>query len=110
MLTEKELEFLSYWKANREREKKPWRQLQAGLPMGLSLAAAILVCTFSGWYKRAMMEISSDVSPWWLIFSIMVVALAGSYFYKNQQWDRNEQAYLELLSKQRKERLTVDEE
>lgn len=104
MLTHEQEKFMTYWKANREREKKVLRQARAGLPIGLSVAAAILVCVFSGWYQRAMMELSTDVSPALLIFAVLLIAVMFAIFTQKQKWEMNEQSYLEILAKLKKEK------
>jgi len=103
MLTPEQEKFLHYWAANRDKEKKLLRQARAGLPLGLSFSAAILICVFSGWYKRAMMELSTDVSPVLLIITVLLIAVMYSIFSQKQKWEMNEQSYLELLAKLKRE-------
>jgi F0F1-type ATP synthase assembly protein I len=103
MLTPEQEKFLQYWAANRDKEKKLLRQARAGLPLGLSFSAAILVCVFSGWYTRAMMELSTDVSPVLLIIAVLLIAITCSIFSQKQKWEMNEQSYLELLAKLKRE-------
>lgn len=112
MLTAEQEKFLAYWKANREKESRLLRQAQAGLPLGLTLAIAILVCVFSGWYQRAMMELSAEVSPVLLIIAVLAIAVLYAIFSQKQKWEMNEQSYLELLAKikrEQKEANTSDE-
>ena len=104
MLTAEEEKFLHYWQANREREKKLLRQARAGVPIGLSVGAGILICVFSGWYERAMMEMNAEVSPTLLIFAVILIAVLFSIFTQKQKWDMNEQTYLGLLAKIKRER------
>lgn len=103
MLTPQQEKFLQYWEANREKEKKLLRQARRGLPLGLSFAAGILVCVFSGWYQRAMMEMSADVNPYFLITIILLLALSYAVVSQRQKWEMNEQSYLEILAKLRRE-------
>lgn len=103
MLSQEDEKFIAYWSANREREKKLSRQLMAGLPVGLLLGIAILVCFFTGWYQRAMMEASTEMSPFVLILAIILIAVSFGVFYKKQKWEQNEQAYKELLARKKKE-------
>jgi sterol desaturase/sphingolipid hydroxylase (fatty acid hydroxylase superfamily) len=102
MLTQEEQKFVEYWKNNREREKKLFRQLLIGLPAGLLFAVAILSIFSTGWYKRAHMEAYSGSSP--IIFLVAIFAIIGfiAIFSKRHKWDMNEQHYLELLEKQKK--------
>ncbi|MDE1191290.1 MAG: hypothetical protein PW786_04020 [Arachidicoccus sp.] len=105
MLSEEEIKFFQYWEKNRLGEKKLSRQLTAGLPVGLSLGAAILLCFFTGWYQRAMMEANTEMSPFVLIVAIIIIAVVFGIFYKKQKWEQNEQAYKELLIRKKKEEI-----
>lgn len=109
MLTPEQEIFLHYWEANREKEGKLLRQARAGLPIGLSVGAGILICVFSGWYTRAMMELTTEVSPVLLIMAVLVIAIMFSVFSQKQKWDRNEQTYLELLAKIKREQNGEDQ-
>lgn len=104
MLTAEQEKFLHYWAANREKESKLLRQARAGLPIGLSVGAGILICVFSGWYKRAMMELSTDVNPVLLIIAVLIIATMFAVFSQKQKWEMNEQSYKELLAKLKKEK------
>ena len=70
MLTDEERAFLDYWKQNRTKELKTWRQLLIGLPLGLIFSLPILINLFSGWYTRANM-VARTVEP-----TVLIVALA----------------------------------
>lgn len=108
MFTEEEKKFMSYWEANRLREKSWKRQIQAGLPIGTTVAVAILITFFSGWYKLAMMEASTELNPWVLIFAIMVIAVTFGAFYKKQKWEQHEQLYNELMARKKKEEQNLE--
>ena len=103
MLTEDEKKFVAYWELNRLRRKKSFKQLSVGLPAGALIAIAILINFFSGWYKRADMELRSNSS---LIIVIVIAALLivvfTTVFSARHQWDLNEQRYREFLSKKDK--------
>lgn len=100
MVTEEERRFMEYWEANRLKKKKVWRQLSVGLPMGSLLVVAIGINFFSGWYKRADMEIraNSSIVLVLLIAAILIVVFI-TIFSARHKWDMNEQHYRELLSK-----------
>jgi len=107
MLTADENKFIAYWKENRERKKKVFRQLSVGLPMGIAITLAIFINVFSGWYTRAFMEYNANKS----IFIVLMIAAAGitvffTIYSAKHRWDLNEQRYIELLKK--KERLGSD--
>jgi membrane protein YdbS with pleckstrin-like domain len=100
MWTEQERKFVEYWETNRLKKKKIFRQLSVGLPLSVTLVFAIAVNFFSGWYKRADMEIRSQSSL------VLLVVIAGvlivvfmTVFSAKHKWDMNEQRYRELMSK-----------
>ncbi|OJY91155.1 MAG: hypothetical protein BGP14_06150 [Sphingobacteriales bacterium 44-15] len=103
MLTEEEKAFLEYWEQNRTKERKTWRQLLIGLPLGLLFALPILINLFSGWYIRADMEARSGSSPTVLIMAVLIIASFFAIFSKRYKWERNEQRYKELKGKEENE-------
>lgn len=105
MLTKNEEQFLEYWKNNRDREKKLFRQLLFGLPIGLLLGVGIFASVVTGkWYERADMVANTELNPNVLIVAILAIAVFTGLFYKKFKWDQNEQSYKELLSKKEKEK------
>lgn len=100
MLTEQEEKFLVYWEKNKEREKGVFRRLSLGLPLGLLIGVGILLNFVSGWYTRATMVANSQSTPLVLIFAIIIIIVFCSYFYKQYQWEMNDQRYQELKVKQ----------
>ncbi|MCG2615280.1 hypothetical protein LZZ85_13355 [Terrimonas sp. NA20] len=100
MLTEDEKKFIASWEVDRLRKKKLIRQLSVGLPMAVVLVVAIFVNFFSGWYKRADMEIRSNSS---LIVVLLIAAIGivifTTVFSAKHKWDLNEQRYHELKGK-----------
>ena len=103
MLTEKEKEFMQYWAASRNRQKKLLYQLGVGLPFGLLLGAVILTNFFSGWYKRAEMIANSQFNPVVLYIAVLCIAVFIAIFSRKFQWDQQEMRYKELLHKQQQE-------
>ena len=103
MLTTKEEEFLIYWEKNRKREKKIWRQLFIGLPIGLLLSGGIILSLDLDWYPRATMVANTSLNPYILVIAILAIVVFTSIFYKKYQWDIKEQRYRELLYKKEKE-------
>ncbi|MEO5562971.1 MAG: hypothetical protein ABIR18_06035 [Chitinophagaceae bacterium] len=104
MLTPDEEKFVEYWEANRLSRKKVLKQLYVGLPFASLLVIAIVINFFSGWYKRADMQIRSDSSL------ILVIVIAGilivvftTVFSVRHKWDMNEQFYKELLARKEKQ-------
>jgi hypothetical protein len=101
MLTPDEDRFVEYWKNNREKEKKTFRQLLIGLPVGLCFAIGVLAVFSSGWYERANMVAYSSSSPYIFVIAIAMIVGFIAIFSKKHKWDMNEQRYLELLHKQK---------
>lgn len=108
MLTEEEENFVEYWKNNRDKEKKTFRQLRTGLPVGCVLAAAILVSVFSGWDKRADSDINTSLNPSVLIIALLIIVVFVAIFHKKHQWDQNEEQYHRLLRKKNKEQKNIN--
>ena len=109
MLSQSEERFIEYWKNNRDREKKVFRQLLFGLPLGLLIGAGIFVSLITdSWYERADMLANSQMNPNVLIVAILAIAVFTGLFYKKFKWDQNEQLYKELLAKKRKEDAKVE--
>ena len=106
MLTESEKQFMEYWKQNRDREKKVFRQLLVGLPLGLLFAVPIILNFTSGWYKRANMWANGHADDGivsTLIVAALIILVFVAIFSKRHRWEMNEQDYRELESKQAKE-------
>jgi membrane protein YdbS with pleckstrin-like domain len=100
MVTEEEEKFIAYWEIHRLRKKKLLKQLAIGLPLAVAMVIAIFANFFSGWYKRADMELRSHSS---LIIVLVIAALLivvfTTVFSARHQWDQNEQRYREFLFK-----------
>lgn len=99
MLSEKEKAFLKYWEENRVKEKSILKQFFPGLPIGLSIGAAILLLLYSGWYERADMVENAESNPIILFIAIAGIIAFTGFFYKKFRWEMNEQAYKELQFK-----------
>lgn len=103
-MTDHEERFIEYWKKNREKEKKIFKQWYIGLPIGLLFAIPIALNFSSGWYKRAQMTAAAEFNPMVLVIALLIIITFTAIFYKRHQWDMNEQRYNELLEKQTKEK------
>ncbi len=108
-MTKKEKEFLKYWEENRFKEKSILKQFFPGLPIGLSLGAAILLLLESGWYVRADMVAFSQSSPTIIFIAIAGIVAFTGFFYKKFRWEMNEQAYHELKIKNKKNDAALQE-
>lgn len=103
MLTPQEEQFVQYWRQNRDREKKLFRQLMIGLPAGMLLAIGVVASVVTArWYERADMIANAKINPNVLIVALLAIVVFIAIFYKKFQWDQREQLYKELLSKQNK--------
>jgi len=105
-LTEEEKKFVDYWTKNREREKKTFRQLLVGLPIGLVFAIPIVINFSSGWYKRADMWArahTDDSTGTVLIIAALIIVVFVAIFSRKYRWERYEQQYREILYKMDKE-------
>ena len=102
MLSPKEEEFLAWWEANRNRQKKLIYQLLVGLPVGLILGVLIIANFYSGWYKRAEMVANSNFNPVVLYLAAVLIAVFFAIFSKKFQWEQQEQRYKELVFKKQK--------
>ena len=100
MLSEEEKNFVEYWENNRLRRKKFLRQLALGLPLGVGFVVLIFINFFSGWYKRAGMELNTDASLFpVLLIAAMLIVVFVAVFSARHKWDMNEQRYKELIAK-----------
>lgn len=105
MLTANEKSFVDYWNKNRLKEKSPLRMLFPGLPIGLAIGAAIVLLLDSGFYERADMVAMGQSSPYVILLSIILITIFTSIFYKRFRWEMNEQRFLELKDKEKKEKM-----
>jgi amino acid permease len=98
MHTEEEIRFIKFWEANREKQSTLKYRLMFGLPLGILVSLPILVNFLMGrfWYKRADAVGTSQFNPLVLVFGVVLIAVFVAVFYKQFQWERNEQRYLEL--------------
>lgn len=103
MLTEDEKKFVEYWETHRLSKKKLLKQLAIGLPLSTVLVIAIFANFFSGWYKRADMEIRTQSSMILvLVIAALLIVIFISIFSVKHNWDLNEQRYREFLAKKDK--------
>jgi hypothetical protein len=104
MLTEEEEAFIVYWRANRGKQKRLFRQFLLGIPLALLFVVPIVINFFSGWYKRArMMTGTSDFSPGVLLLALILIIVFIAIFSRKFRWEQYEQRYMELLIRKEKE-------
>jgi len=101
-LSPREKEFMDWWEQVRDREKKTFRQLILGLPLGLIFAFPIILSFFSSryWYKRAEMVGNSQFSPSVLVLAVLAIAAFVAIFHKKLKWEQREQYYLGLKARE----------
>ena len=108
MLTEEQEKFLVYWQNNRVKEKSLFKLLSLGMPIGLLIGIGIILNFMSGWYTRATMAANGQSTPLVLIFAIIIIALFCSVFYKQHQWEMNEQRFISLTKKKEVENSSAE--
>ena len=96
---------MTWWEARREQDKRLYRQLLIGLPVGLLFTIPIIIMVFSAkfWYQRADMEANAMINPSVLIVAILIIAVFIAIFHKRHQWDMREQQYQELKAREERE-------
>lgn len=111
MLTDNERRFINFWETHRNREKRVFRQLLIGIPVGLLFTIPILILLFSGklWYKRADAVANTQTSPVVLVVAVIIITAFVAVFYKRHQWEMKEQQYLELKDKEAKQSNLIEE-
>lgn len=103
MLTKEENDFLQYWSQKRLAGKKDIKEFVKGLSKGLMIGVAIIIVIMIGWYKRANMELNSQLNPFVFLIAIIAIGIFMAFIYQNYHWEMNEQHYLELLNKKKKD-------
>jgi cytochrome b561 len=104
MLTEEEDAFIGYWAANRDRQKKTFRQFLLGIPVALLFVIPIAVNFFSGWYTRATMMLrTNNFNPGVLLLALLLITVFIAIFSRKFRWDQQEQRYQELLARKKKQ-------
>lgn len=98
MLSQDNETFLSWWAANREKEKTSKRPFLLGLSTGFAIGAAIIITLQTGWYTRANMEANSKMSSIILLLAILMISFFMAFFYRKFKWEMQEQRYRELLA------------
>lgn len=104
MLTEKEKQFVSYWKKERELQKGFTSKLIAGLPMAILFCTPILLFIasvylfFPEWYTKVSGNMGGSMTV--IVLAVIVCILFFSYFRMQFKWESNEQHYRELKYKE----------
>jgi len=102
-LTEEEKNFVVYWERNRLGKKKFLRQFTIAFPLTVLMIVALFINIFSGWDKRAEMVIRGDSSSLYIVVvAVIGIAVFVTVFSSRHKWEQNEQRYLELKGKEKK--------
>jgi len=105
MLSKEEEAFISYWKTNRDKQKRVFRQFLLGIPLALLFVIPIGLNFFSGWYKRAVMvSHSPDFNPGVLLLALLLILVFIAIFSRKFKWEQYEQRYRELLAREEKQK------
>ena len=104
MLTENEKGFVEWWSNNRLKQKRTLKQWLMGIPLGLLFGIPIIINFFSGWFKRADMQLNGQIAshefnPAVLLVAFILIVSFMAIFSKRYKWDQNEQRYLELKAR-----------
>ena len=103
MLSDHEEAFIAYWAANRDKQKRTFRQFLLGIPLALMFVIPISLNFFSGWYKRAtMIRDTPDFNPGVLLLALIIIVVFIAIFSRKFKWEQNEQRYIELLARKKR--------
>jgi len=103
MFSKEEQDFIKYWEENRNKQKRFFKQMAIGLPFGVLFAVAMFLNFTSGWNKRVETVTKTYPGVKSLILVLLVAVLAIvvfiSVFSVKVKWEKHEQRYRELLSR-----------
>ena len=106
MFSKEEQDFIKYWEENRLKQKRFFKQIAIGLPFGVLFAVAMFLNFTSGWDKRVASVTKTYPGFKSLILVLLVAILAIvvfiSVFSVKVKWEKHEQRYRELLSRESK--------
>jgi len=104
MFSKEEEDFIKYWEENRVKQKRFFKQIAMGLPIGVLFAVAMFLNFASGWDKRVATVTKTYPGFKSLILVLLVAILAIvvfiSVFSVKVKWEKHEQRYRELLSRE----------
>lgn len=102
MLTDKEKAFIEYWELRRIPYSDPTSKLLRGLPVaflfGLPILLSVMLVYFFSpeWYTKVSLSAGSLLA---IIVAVFIAILFFSFFRMHFKWEMNEQAYRELIKK-----------
>jgi amino acid permease len=107
MLTAKELEFIKYWEAHRTEQNSFVSKLLRGFPMALMFGLPIILFIlavyiwFPAWYTKISDTTSGSFIT--IVIAVSIAIIFFAYFRMHFKWEMNEQLYMELKHKQKKQ-------
>jgi len=107
MLSAEEENFIKYWEENREIRSGSLNKLLGGLPMACMFGLPILlfiVCVYlflPNWYTKISGTSSSTFFV--IVLAVFIAIIFYAFTRMHFKWEMNEQLYLELKHKQRKQ-------
>jgi hypothetical protein len=107
MLTREEETFITWWEANRHRQKKIRNRWFIALPSGLILGFPVLLNVFSGWNKQVQDITGGQMMM--VIIAILGIITFMAVFSVQHKWEMHEQMYRELKLKKDREAQTGKE-
>ncbi len=108
MLSAEEMKFIQYWEDVREFESSFLRKMVRGIPFASLFCMPILIffiavyIFFPDWYAKVSGEASAGAVVS-VIVAVVVSIVFIAFFKMHFRWEMNEQHYLELKYKQRKD-------
>ena len=103
MLSPEELSFVEYWERERIAQSSFYYKIFRGLTMAFLFVMPIALMVLSVWFffPDWYMKISKTSSGMFVttLFALFIIALFFSFFRMHYNWEKNEQAYLELKYK-----------
>lgn len=106
MISDKETQFLEYWKANREELAKPMSKIVRGLPVAVLFVLPIILLVIvvyifnADWYAKIA---PTDSGTFYVIFiALFITAIFIAYFRMQFKWENNEEYYNKILRKENK--------
>ena len=107
MFTQKELEFMRHWEEVRGNQSRFVSKLTRGLPMAMLFGLPVILSLMAvyilspDWYAKISVSASGVFET--LLLAVILIILFFSYFRMHFKWEMNEQLYLELKSRMKKE-------
>ncbi len=96
-----------YWESHREDHSRFVSKLLRGLPMAVMFGLPIILFIlsvylwFPDWYTKISATTSGSFMT--IVVAVLICIIFFSYFRMHFKWEMNEQLYLELKQKQRRQ-------